>query len=684
MDSPQLSLGVPSQHHQSPSISSTSSPSSPNRSTPPSPLPQNGFDSPLSELIEPSSNQPIDTIAARGSVSHNVETVITRAKTQSISSFNAAKADRVLSPPPAGGQTRWQRKKRKIRSLTSSSIFTIIFHSIICLALWVAANVIWVFVSTRWTTKYVFFLDQLTTFAFVALATPLLLLRGWKNQRDEKLRKDRAGIEKEQGLVREEAEAVAAAAAARARREQGAQVGDEDDASVAIVVEPKADESKVVVDESKAGLSFFKIGMIGLIDAFYYLLSTAGSAQTPGPFQSLLFQLPIPLCMTLAVFLFKQKYRRGQIIGATLILIGAAVSIVPSLVGSTCSVTAVLLYGAGVCFYGINCSFKEWALKSTTTDVLHLLLVANGFNFCVTFLLSPILIIPHLGTVDTTDTLIPHFRDGATCFFAGYDPGRDPVTGVGVDCDGIWIITVIYSIVGVLSSAWILVVINLGSAVVLNILSALQLSVSNIVFASPLIMGHLVTSFTTPMLIGLFIACAGFVIYTLMPMERGQDWFTLNQSVDPAALGSGGARGAERGAVVIVWEEGRKRRETQEKEMDAEDEDEEEAQIDGDSLVYNERAGRMIDQVDDRRIAMLDELGLLSKPKPNPNGFRTKKHSLWTWSLGNITEHQAAAVDSTAVAAENSQSRSALAGESQSQSQIDSQVDRSVSRSSHR
>ncbi len=36
---------------------------------------------------------------------------------------------------------------------------------------------------------------------------------------------------------------------------------------------------------------------IGLFDSFYGLLTTMGSVYTPGVYQTLLFSIPIPVCM---------------------------------------------------------------------------------------------------------------------------------------------------------------------------------------------------------------------------------------------------------------------------------------------------------------------------------------------------------------------------------------------------
>ena len=401
----------------------------------------------------------------------------------SINQSNDLAPDSPLLPSPSNAHssrhsTKWSRKIRKIHTITNalsnSRLLLLAINFIILLVIWVSTNVIWVIVSVHTTVTYVFFLDQCTTIIFLIGGTPLLLQRYWSGK----------------------------------------------------------------VTDAMKSFPWQRMATIGLLDALYGLFTTVGSTYTPGPFQILLFQLPIPICMAASLLIYGQSYRVGQYSGAVLMFVGACVSILPSLLWppdksaseQATTVVDVCLYGLGVVFYSINSLYKEWALRSYELDVVYLLIIENWWNWFITFFLFPIMLIPGV-SVDTPATVWPHFYNGFYCMVFGisYD---DP----SAICDGLWILTTVYSLGNLLCNIWMLIVIQLGSALYMNIVNALQLPLCNVFYAMPFIMGPLATSFTHPMLAGLIVTCFGFFVYQFMPLQTDLPLFAVSDEAAPVAV----------------------------------------------------------------------------------------------------------------------------------------------------
>ncbi len=92
------------------------------------------------------------------------------------------------------------------------------------------------------------------------------------------------------------------------------------------------------------------------------------------------------------------------------------------------------------------------------------------------------------------------------------------------ECHNAWIITIVYSLLNMLCNIWMLLVMQHGSAVIMNIVNSLQLPISNGIFAVQWIMGpRLVARFDDFQLIGLVLTCVGFTLYQFIPLEQVDD-----------------------------------------------------------------------------------------------------------------------------------------------------------------
>jgi cytochrome b subunit of formate dehydrogenase len=317
---------------------------------------------------------------------------------------------------------------------------------------------------------------------------------------------------------------------------------------------------------------------MGLLDAMYDILSSMGSPYTPGDIQTLMFQLPMVFVMYGSYLLFKKRFRIGQYVGGMIILAGCCLSIGPGLVdviknhggassgtnvGSQVKAASVLITFISVLFYCANVLFKEYALKHTKVNVWFLSVAISTLNFVLTFFLVPLLWIPTMGTYvehakaqnhicvsgplsarglmsfclccvrslssplslslslcptssDTPSNTFPHMWAGIRCVVEGVST-MDPTA----QCHSLWYLTLINAVTNVLVNVLTLQLVRSGSALLLQVVSGLNLVGCNLFYASRVIMGStLVVAMDRFMWAGLGVVVAGFAVYSFVPLER--------------------------------------------------------------------------------------------------------------------------------------------------------------------
>jgi drug/metabolite transporter (DMT)-like permease len=225
--------------------------------------------------------------------------------------------------------------------------------------------------------------------------------------------------------------------------------------------------------------------IIGSVDAVYDILSSMGSPYTPGPIQTIMFQLPIPLTMLLSYLATGKRFKTGQYVGGFVILSGCFLSVLPGIIdvmngkgkgdntGQQIKAASVLISFIAVLFYSCNSVYKEErALKSTIVNVWFLSSAISLINFIMSFIFVPLLWIPGMGN-DTPSNTFPHLWAGWKCIVIG-ESDMDPNARCG-DLKYIMIISIISNVsVNVLT----LQLIRSGSAVLLQIVSGVQFVVS--------------------------------------------------------------------------------------------------------------------------------------------------------------------------------------------------------------
>lgn len=436
-------------------------------------------------------------------------------------------------------------------SFIRSESFLLGLSSFALLVCWLINNILWVYCSYYFGVLYAFYLDQSTTVMYLLFLTPMVAWKRWgPGGHVARMSAEAAQLANARdAMVRSDSSAAAAVMA----------VGG--DASAAMVAAEDASGSSIPI--ILAPMPARRYFVMGLLDAVYDLLTTLASPRTSGPVQNLLFQLPVPLAMVL-VRLWPaggsdgQKmhtgFKKGEYLGAAIIVGGAIVSIWPQLVANpddgsdgsddstgddstptpSNSPSSILIYTIGVVFYTISSVYKESSLKSAPehTDVWTVSFIENSWALMIGFLLTPVLWIPGIGE-DIPSTTWPHFKAGAGCMFKG-ESTLDPTA----QCENIlWLCALwITSNIGV--NVLGLVVVRRGDSVVYNLVNSVQLPLSNLLFTSSFIM---TTALASPidgaMWGGLAIVAVGVAIYHFLPLFQPRK-SSLKIAVEAAGIES--------------------------------------------------------------------------------------------------------------------------------------------------
>eukprot|EP00753_Platysulcus_tardus_P000772 PLAT10703.1.p1 GENE.PLAT10703.1~~PLAT10703.1.p1 ORF type:complete len:389 (+),score=123.16 PLAT10703.1:25-1191(+) len=257
---------------------------------------------------------------------------------------------------------------------------------------------------------------------------------------------------------------------------------------------------------------------IGLMNAGGNFIGAVGAVHTSGVTQNLVSQVTIPVTMAASAGFLRKRYSRGALSGAALILGGALLAVLPSLLkssgggssadGQQFYIGSSLLYFAATCMWALAFVYEEWALKDYDTDVIFLFAWVLTVQFVAGWALAPLQALPSLGNIPLA-SLPSVLRDGWLCFLgqAAPQPGLPACSSANT------VVLLAFAAVNY-SLAWLaLVVIKRGSASLNAIAAGISLPVTNIVYALPFIMGRFTEPFSWLSLAALLAVVAGFVLY---------------------------------------------------------------------------------------------------------------------------------------------------------------------------
>ncbi|CAK0805423.1 unnamed protein product, partial [Prorocentrum cordatum] len=170
---------------------------------------------------------------------------------------------------------------------------------------------------------------------------------------------------------------------------------------------------------------FFVMGLFDSLGTFFTCL---GAPYTPGSLTPLLNQLLIPSTNVAvsALYLGNQATWK-EFAGAALIVAGAIVSLVPSLFAAhdTTESSILEIRWYAVIFYALSnlpmatsACYKEATFEENTLDVWYLTQWVSIFQFLISFLYMPLLILPGFGSQDgmPMSEVSASFGDGWECY----------------------------------------------------------------------------------------------------------------------------------------------------------------------------------------------------------------------------------------------------------------------------
>jgi hypothetical protein len=161
--------------------------------------------------------------------------------------------------------------------------------------------------------------------------------------------------------------------------------------------------------------------VMGVLDSLGTFFTCLGAPYTPGSVTPLLNQLLIPFTMSVSRTLLGVRYRWRETSGAVLIVIGACLSVVPSIVTAQSSEVrwyAVVFYALSNCPMAMSACYKESKFEERQLDVWYLTQWVSIFQFLVSFTYMPLQMLPGFGSADGMPAAeIPKaFADGFWCY----------------------------------------------------------------------------------------------------------------------------------------------------------------------------------------------------------------------------------------------------------------------------
>lgn len=260
--------------------------------------------------------------------------------------------------------------------------------------------------------------------------------------------------------------------------------------------------------------------VIALCDSFADTLASVGGVNTPGSWQTLLQQLTIPAVMLVSFFTLRARFGGVQVAGASTIVLGAALAIVPTLTAGDTRKNghvrwySVLIYAVSQFPTATSSVLKEKAFRRGALDVFYLTTVVSWIQLGLTWMWAPLLSLPGFGGVPLRE--VPStFREGFYCFIGHDDvPVYSLGKVIGHCSPFVTRITFMFSLSGFFAGVLQLFITKYSSAVLTVLVTAVALPLANLAFSVPFVMGaDSVEPFSWWDVGGLAVVLAGLALY---------------------------------------------------------------------------------------------------------------------------------------------------------------------------
>ncbi|RHY46087.1 hypothetical protein DYB30_003150 [Aphanomyces astaci] len=269
---------------------------------------------------------------------------------------------------------------------------------------------------------------------------------------------------------------------------------------------------------------------MGLLDTFYNLLSALPTPHLGGNLSNVLDQLNLPFNMVLSLIFLNTKYKRCHLLGATLVLYGGFVNMLPLFTGASTlnmpdpTIGWILLFISSLLPAAASNVYKEIALKDVDLDIWYCNAWTSLYQVFLGLLTIWTIRVPALcdPPIDWQD--FPEFIGISHQCFLGY-----PVEfqGKTLPCDeGVFELFMWFILFNMIFSQLMLYIFKEGSSVLFVVSSAVCLPLTDILYMFPLLTGAQATQ--------TFTIYDGFALFVLVVTQL--NCFCGSRSVEKSPM----------------------------------------------------------------------------------------------------------------------------------------------------
>ena len=235
-------------------------------------------------------------------------------------------------------------------------------------------------------------------------------------------------------------------------------------------------------------------------------------------------QSAIPISMLISKIALQAQYTLSQYLGATVVLLGIAVVLIPNFITPTTGaessgseggnfellwIFVLVLSCVPMCLSSV---YKEKALGEMEIDVVYL----NGWVAVYQFLFALPLCVPSSQVINMAVTeILPNMYGGALCWFGINTITNGNLSGLPADdCANAPLFVTTYLCFNIVFKILIVVILKHGSANIMWMASTVIVPLSNVAFSLKIMPGH--KPLNTFDIVGLFVIMSGLVLYRFM------------------------------------------------------------------------------------------------------------------------------------------------------------------------
>jgi len=274
------------------------------------------------------------------------------------------------------------------------------------------------------------------------------------------------------------------------------------------------------ITREQRDIPWYKFAVMGVLDGIAGLMQSFAVNGLSGPLIQLLMQAAIPISMIISKLILKAKYGIHQYIGATVVVVGLLIVMIPSLIGSggtkdsqfmTAVWAAVLI--ASCIPMTLSSVYKEKALGEVEIDVVYM----NGWIAIYQLIITLVLSVPSAYASQLTVEQLPdNIWGGAKCY-AGFNSVKETHGDIWVDnCYMAPIYVSLYIFFNVLYNILIIMILKYGSANILWLAMTFMVPLANFSFALPKMPNRKPLTWYND--VGLAIIMIGLIGYRFWPL----------------------------------------------------------------------------------------------------------------------------------------------------------------------